>query len=355
MSEAPEPPVSIDVARLAAWMDSAGLPGAGAPIETRMIAGGSQNEIVEVRRGDFHAALRKPPLDAPAGRNEGILREWRIIEALDGTDVPHTKAYAVCTDPTVLGGTFYLMGFVDGWSPMNHRNGWPAPFDTNAEDRRGLAFQLVEGVARMSEVDWKAKGLADLGRPDGFHERQVDRWMAFYDRVKTRDLAGLDVATQWLRRHKPLDFVPGIMHGDYQFANVMYRHGSPAKLAAIIDWEMGTIGDPKLDLGWVVQTWPDRPDEVVDMTYVDVRSLPSRDELVEHFARESGRQCDDIDYYIVLARWKLGIVLEQGYKRAIEGNADEKLLSFGATVAELMRRAANYAESSDYPESGPVS
>ncbi len=134
------PTPSIDLVRLAAWMDEAGLPDAGAPLTAKVISGGSQNEIFEIRRGDFHAALRKPPATAAAGRDEGILREWRIIEALDGTDVPHTKAYAVCKDPTVLGGTFYLMGFVDGWSPMNHRDGWPEPFNSNVEDRRGLAF-----------------------------------------------------------------------------------------------------------------------------------------------------------------------------------------------------------------------
>jgi aminoglycoside phosphotransferase (APT) family kinase protein len=330
-------------------MDEAGLPDPGAPITATVIAGGSQNEIFEIRRGDFHAALRKPPAAAPAGRNEGILREWRIIEALNGTDVPHTEAYAVCTDPDVLGGTFYLMGFVDGWSPMALRGQWPEPFHSDASARRGLSFQLVEGVARMAQVDWQGRGLSDLGRPEGFHDRQVDRWLAFYDRVKTRELPGMDVATHWLRTHRPLDFVPGIMHGDYQFANVMYRHGAPAKLAAIIDWEMGTIGDPKLDLGWVVQSWPDHPGEQVDITYVDTRDMPTREELVAHFVAESGRQCDDIDYYVVLARWKLGVVLEQGYKRFLDGLGDEKLASFGPTVAELMRRAANYAESSDYP------
>ena len=113
------------------------------------------------------------------------MREWRIIEALNGTNVPHTEAIAVCTDPAVLGRTFYLMGFVDGWSPMGMERGvWPAPFDTDLEARQGLAYQLVEGIALLSKVDWKAKGLEDLGRPDGFHERQVDRWTSFFERIK---------------------------------------------------------------------------------------------------------------------------------------------------------------------------
>ncbi len=188
--------------------------------------------------------------------------------------MPHTPAVAVCPDASVLGRPFYLMGFVDGWSPMDHKK-WPEPFDTDLDARAGLAYQLAEGIALLSKVDWQAKGLADLGRPDGFHERQVDRWTGFFERIKGREIEGLDVATEWLRTHRPLDFIPGIMHGDYQFANVMFRDGAPAKLAAIVDWEMGTVGDPKLDLAWMVQSWPEDTSapQASEMSYVD---SPSR-------------------------------------------------------------------------------
>jgi aminoglycoside phosphotransferase (APT) family kinase protein len=247
----------------------------------------------------------------------------------------------------VLGRTFYLMGWVDGWSPMN-TDGWPAPFDTDLEARKGLAYQLVEGIALLGNVDWRAKGLQDLGRPDGFHERQVDRWTAFLERIKGRELPGFDEAAAWLRAHKPIDFIPGLMHGDYQFANVMYRDGAPARLAAIIDWEMGTVGDPKLDLGWVVQSWPEdtNAEGVQGSTgYADMYGMPSRDQVVQHYADVSGRQVDDLDYYIILAKWKLAVVLEQGYQR--RGN-DEKLQAFGPVVLDLMRGAAEVAESTDY-------
>ena len=338
----------IDAKRLATWLDASGLPGAGEPVEVRYISGGSQNEIYELRRGELHGALRIPPPTAPAARDEGIVREWRIIEALEGTDVPHTPALALCSDASVLGRTFYVMGFVDGWSPMgleDHR--WPAPFDRDIDARRGLALQLVEGIALLSMVDWRARGLGDLGRPEGFHDRQVDRWSAFLERIKGRELPGFDEAASWLRRHRPIDYVPGIMHGDYQFANVMFRHGAPARLAAIVDWEMGTVGDPKLDLGWVVQSWPDdtsHPD-ATSSSYVDLYGMPSRDELLRHYAEVSGRQVDDIDYYVILAKWKLAVVLEQGYQRAGD---DEKLQAFGPIVLQLMREAAELAERTDY-------
>jgi aminoglycoside phosphotransferase (APT) family kinase protein len=336
----------IDVDRLASWMDAEGLGPAGAPIEHQFVSGGSQNEIYEVRRGDLHAALRIPPPPAPESRDAGIVREWRIIEALDGTEVPHTAAVAVCEDTAVLGRAFYLMGFVDGWSPMGVDE-LPAPFADDLEAKRGLAYQLAEGIALLSKVDWKAKGLADLGRPDGFHERQVDRWTAFLERIQARELPGLEVASAWLRTHRPLDYVPGLMHGDYQFANVMYEHGAPAQMAAIVDWEMGTVGDPKLDLGWMLQGWPEDTEapSAAQSSYVDMQHMPSRDEVLAHYAEVSGRQVDDIDYYLVLAKWKLAIVLEQGFQRAGD---DEKLLAFGPIVLDLMAGAADLAESTSY-------
>jgi aminoglycoside phosphotransferase (APT) family kinase protein len=337
---------SIDTARLADWMDGAGFPGQGAPLAADFLSGGTQNVIYKLTRGDDVCVLRMPPPDAPPDRDKGILREWRIIEALDGTEVPHTAAVGVCPDASVLGRPFYLMGFVDGWSPMELTDRkWPEPFGTDLDARAGLAYQLAEGIALLSKVDWKAKGLNELGRPDGFHERQVDRWTGFFERIKGRDIDGLDVATEWLRTHKPLDFIPGLMHGDYQFANVMYKKGAPAQLAAIVDWEMGTVGDPKLDLGWMVQSWPEDTDAPSAMSYVDMRGMPSRTDVIDHYAKVSGRQVDDLDYYLVLAKWKLAIVLEQGYQRAGD---NEKLLAYGPVIVDLMRSAAELAESSDY-------
>jgi aminoglycoside phosphotransferase (APT) family kinase protein len=252
----------------------------------------------------------------------------------------------MCDDPEVLGRRFYLMGFVDGWSPMDHRN-WPAPFDTDIAARAGLGYQLAEGIALLSRVDWRARGLDGLGRPEGFHERQVERWTTFFDRIKGRKLEGMDVASAWLRDHQPIDYIPGIMHGDYQFANVMFKDGAPARLGAIVDWEMGTVGDPKLDLGWMIQGWPDdtMAPSASDTSYVDMRGMPSRSQALAHYAAVSGRQVDDIDYYVILAKWKLAIVLERGFQRAGD---DEKLQAFGPLIVELMKGAAALAETTGY-------
>lgn len=344
--------MSIDTGRLADWMDGQGLPGKGVPLEARFLSGGTQNEIYRISRGEFVCAIRLPPPEAPAERDAGILREWRIIEALDGTDVPHTAAVAVCTDASVLGRTFYLMGFVDGWSPMDTPGVWPEPFHSDHTARAGLGYQLAEGIALLSKVDWRAKGLQDLGRPEGYHERQVARWLSFYDKIDgARTLEGMDVATEWLRAHRPLDYIPGLMHGDYQFANVMFRHGPTAKLAALVDWEMGTVGDPKLDLGWMLQGWPEDTADpaAAGRGYANMQYMPSREQILAHYAEVSGRQVDDIDYYLILAKWKLAIVLERGYQRA---KGDVKLEAFGPAVADAMRSAAELAERTEYTHVG---
>jgi aminoglycoside phosphotransferase (APT) family kinase protein len=192
-------------------------------------------------------------------------------------------------------------------------------------------------------VDWRRQGLGDLGRPDGFHDRQVKRWTSFHQKSHGRDLPGLADVAAWLSENRPLDYIPGLMHGDYSLANVLFGEGVPASLAAIIDWEMATVGDPKLDLAWALVSWPDGSDS--DGTAGVLEGMPARRELVEHYAEVSGRQVDDFDYYLILARWKLAIVLEQSFRRA---GKDEHLQSFGPMVLDLMAGAAELAGTTDY-------
>ena len=334
----------VDVPALSAWMDDRDLPGSGEPMETAFISGGSSNEIFEIRRGTHRLALRRPPRVVPAGRNETMLREYRVLEALNGTDVPHPEAIAACDDPSVIGAAFYLMGHVDGWSPMSYQRAWPPPFDTDLDARAGLGTQLVDGIARLARVDWRARGLEGFGKPDGFLERQVDRWLAHLARNDCRDLPGTEATAAWLRDHIPSTYEPGIIHGDYQFANVMFAHGAPARLAAIVDWEMTTIGDPLLDLGWVTMSWPREGEDASPTGYVDLVGMPPHEELLAHYEEVSGRSTADIDYYEILARFKLAIVLEAQYARLKAGRADNpKMEAFGPMTLDLMAKAAEHA------------
>ncbi|MDB6002916.1 MAG: putative phosphotransferase [Rhizobacter sp.] len=333
---------TLDLDRLARWMDGQGVAGVGERPTVQRLTGGSQNELYLLERGGIRTVLRMPPPSAAPERVDGLRRELRLVSALKGTDVPHAELVAGEPTGEVLGQPFYVMAAVDGWSPTDQR--WPAPFDTAVEARRGLAFELVGGIARLGSVDWRARGLEGFGRPENFHERQVDRWMSFLGAYRFRELPGLDEAAQWLRDNRPRDYVPGIMHGDYQFANVMFEHGAPARLAAIIDWEMTTIGDPLLDLGWALLGW-DGETPKGDF-YVDLTGMPARSELLAHYEEISGRSTADIDYYVVLANWKLGVVLEKSYAAVVRGDAvDPKAEAFGPMVLDLIGTAADLARS----------
>ena len=208
----------LDAGVLGRWLDGKDAPGNGEEPVLEQLKGGSQNTLYLVERGsgDAHArmVLRMPGPRADAARIDGLLREIRLVRALSGTDVPHAALIAADETGTVLGMPFYVMQAIDGWSPMD--GGWQAPFDTDLPARRGLAFELVDGAAKLGRVDWRGQGLEGFGRPDGFHERQVDRWLKFLDAYQVRDLPGLDEAAVWLRNNRPAHYQPGIMHGQWK-------------------------------------------------------------------------------------------------------------------------------------------
>ncbi|OSC41415.1 phosphotransferase family protein [Mycobacterium decipiens] len=346
----------LDAGVLGRWLDSrlagTGAPGSGEEPVVEQLGGGSQNTLYLIRRGPAEdlapMVLRMPGPRADAARIDGLLREIRLVRALSGTDVPHAELIAADETGSALGMPFYVMRAIDGWSPM--AGGWRAPFDTDLDARRGLAFELVDGAAKLGRVDWRAHGLAGFGRPDGFHERQVDRWLRFLDAYRVRALPGLDVAADWLRRNRPVRYNPGIMHGDYQFANVMFAHGTPARLAAIVDWEMTTIGDPLLDLAWALLGY-DGEYPRADGFYLDMRGMPARSELLDRYETVSGLSTENIDYYLVLANWKLGIVLEKTYAAGVstdpeKAGVDPKIIeTFGSMVPRLIATAAELARS----------
>ncbi|HET7073702.1 MAG TPA: phosphotransferase family protein [Mycobacterium sp.] len=334
----------LDPGVLGRWLDANDAPGNGEEPMLDQLKGGSQNTLFVIKRGGERMVLRMPGARADAARIDGLLREIHLVRALSGTDVPHAALIAADDTGTVLGMPFYVMRAIDGWSPMD--GGWRAPFDTDLAARRGLAFELVEGAAKLGRVDWRAHGLGGFGRPEGFHQRQVDRWLTFLDAYKVRDLPGLDEAADWLRRNRPARYKPGIMHGDYQFANVMFAHGGPARLAAIVDWEMTTVGDPLLDLAWALLGY-DGENPRAEGFYLDMRGMPTRSELLEHYETVSGLSTENIDYYLVLANWKLGIVLEKTYAAGVRtGNVDPKITeTFGAMIPQLIATAAGLARS----------
>ena len=340
MADDPKLAGLVDVPRLAAWLGDR-LPGAGAPLEVTRITAGASSELFQLRRGEHVSVLRRPAsgLQNPDAFNKIMLREHQLLSALERTRVPHPKPLAVCDDPGVLGATFYVMEYIDGFTP---KDPLPPPFDTDPAARRGLGLELIDALAELANVDWRAIGLEGFGKPEGFLERQVSRWLGQLATYKVRDLPGIEPVARWLTEHTPPMSAPGIMHGDYQFINVMFRHGAPARLAAIVDWEQATIGDPLLDLGWVLSGWTDPGEQKARHAgYLTQRDgLPTRAELAARYAERTGRSIAHVDYYVVLAWFKLACVLEGAYARWVAGKSKNEVHRImGDVVLRLMEDA----------------
>ena len=317
----------VDFEVLAAWMDERGL--ASGPISgVCLLGGGTQNVLVRFSRGGRDYVLRRPPKHLRPRSNESLRREGRVLAALAGTDVPHPAFFAGCFDESVMNGAvFYLMEPIDGFNATVEL---PALHAGDAAIRREMGLNAAEGLARLGRLDPVAVGLEDFGKPEGFLARQVPRWLSELESYSRHEgypgpsIPGLERVAAWLERHLPEQGATGILHGDYHLANVLFAYDGP-RMAAIVDWEMSTLGDPLLDLGWLLATWPDEHDAGIGATspYVQSGGLPDRDALVARYREHSDRRLDALDWYVVMACFKLGIVLEGTHARAFAGKAPE--------------------------------
>ncbi|RAY16542.1 phosphotransferase family protein [Actinomadura craniellae] len=312
-------------------MDAQGLP--GGPIEEAVqLGGGTQNILLRFTRGGRAYVLRRGPRHLRSRTNEVLRREARVLAALDGGDVPAPRLIAACPDENVMNGAvFYLMTPVDGF---NATVALPEPFASDAALRHRMGLDAAAALSALAAVDHEAVGLADFGRPAGFLERQVGRWTAELESYGALEgypgpeIPGLAEVAGWLEANRPTTWRPGIMHGDYHLANLMFAHDAP-RVAAIVDWEMCTIGDPLLDLGWLLATWPGDDDSAAIAGPLGLAGgLPTTDELIARYAERpaatAGRDLASITWYTVMACFKLGIVLEGTHARACAGKAPKE-------------------------------
>jgi aminoglycoside phosphotransferase (APT) family kinase protein len=336
---------TIDSDAFERWADL-NLPQLGdGPLETQLLAGGASNIVLRIDRGGTPMVLRRPPATPRPDSAKIIGREARVLAALNASDVPHPHLHAYCDDSAVIGAPFYVMALVDGF--LGHPfSDLPAPYDRPGEPRRNLAFALVEGVARLANVDYRAVGLDGFGKPEGFLERQVERWLsqlASYtasEGYTPRAIPGLDAVADWLKANTPDMSPAGIIHGDYSFANAMFHFGPEPRLAAMIDWELATIGDPLLDLGWLLYAFNGRDERTPPSGYFDPTDFPCREELAEHYAGLTGRSVENLTYYMVLAQFKLAMIMERHYARMLNGRQTRELGEVsGAFVLRLIAKA----------------
>ncbi|MGH2785425.1 MAG: phosphotransferase family protein [Actinomycetota bacterium] len=340
-------PPLVDPVALERFLREA-IPGEGALTVERHQAGHS-NETFFIRRGDDEWVLRRPPRPPYLPTAHDVKREYTVLKALEGTGVRAPATALLCEDDAIIGAPFYLMEKIDG---VVIRDRLPEAIDT-PEDRWRIGEELIDAAAELHAVDFRDAGLDGWGKPTGYVERQLVRWRKQLDGATkfTRPLPDYEKIAVWLEEHQPPEQPPSIVQGDYKLDNTMFSSGPPARLVAILDWEMATIGDPLADVGWMLSFWrePNDPPDPLHGALNDVFGKPgwaTRAELVDRYEAKSGRSMTDIRFYTALAIWKLGILLEGSYARHLRGTTDdpffallaEGVLAIGARALEVIRR-----------------
>ena len=288
--------------------------------------------------------LRRPPSGDLLPTAHDMLREYRVLSALSAFDVRTPQPVLACEDRDVLGVPFYLMQRVDG---IVIRETLPEVFEAR-EERRRLGEELIDALAELHAVQWQGTDLEGIGRPQGYLERQLKRWTKQYELTvpHTRPLPGLEAVGDWLHQRLPPASEATVVHGDYKVDNVMFGVSRPARLVAIFDWEMATLGDPLSDLGWLLSFWGptgderDTPDLIDSNAMTQLPGFLSREEMAARYAGRTGRTMEHFPFYRCLAVWKYAIILEGLYRHSLEGTAaNPKAAEFAWKVPQLVQRA----------------
>lgn len=333
-----ERPPLVVVKELMRFLDEHGL-GEGVP-EIAPLGEGHSNVTLLVRRGGARFVLRRPPRPPIPPRAHDMGREVRVLRALAGrVRVPRVLAY--CERPEVIGAPFFLMELVDGHVITSRL---PDGFDSPAACAR-IGEELIESLVELHATDWRAVGLEGFGRPDGYLRRQVELFRKLWEHNRTQELPAIERIAEWLAGRLPESPAASVVHGDYRLGNLILAPEPPPRVAAIIDWEMATVGDPLADLGYLTALWQQADDPprggMFELTAISRRpGFPTRAELVELYEQRSGRSARDLRWYQVLALFKSAVFMEGNVKRARAGMSDDPLYaSFGDGVKELAQRA----------------
>jgi aminoglycoside phosphotransferase (APT) family kinase protein len=325
---------------LEAYLDTLGIGSGAARIEP--IGDGHSNLTFLVEREGARVVVRRPPRGPLPPSAHDVVREARLLTALRPQGTPVPEVLGTCEDEAVIGAPFYVMAWVDG-----HVLTEEMPAELGGEAER-ITEELVDGLVDLHAVDPGAEGLVGFGRPDGYLERQLKRFGGLYETNATRPLPDLEIVADWLAANLPESPASTVVHGDYRLGNVMIAP-SPTRLAAILDWEMATIGDPLADLGYMTAMWSeptDPPNPVSDLSSVTRTSgFPDRAFLTARYAEKTSRPLDALSWYQVLAIWKAAIFLEGSYGRFSAGTtADPYFASLESGVPALAALARQRTE-----------
>ena len=325
----------IDVPKVTAWFEEH-IDGAQGPLQFELIAGGRSNltfKVVDANGTNF--VLRRPPLGHVLATAHDMGREHRIISALAPTAVPVAPALGYCDDPEVNGASFYVMGFVDGLIVRDPNSS--KALEPGARRRAGES--LVDVLVAIHDVAPDDVGLGDLGRKEGYIARQLKRWYSQFNQSKLREVPLVDEMHDFLSAHIPEQQGAAIVHGDYRLDNCMLT--PEGDVAAVLDWEICTLGDPLADLGLLMVYWNDPDDTVATLAgsgATAAQGFPRRDDLRARYAAKSDRDLSNLDFYVAFGYWKLACILDGVYTRYVKGamgNDGAGWEAFGESVVRL--------------------
>ena len=326
----------IDIPRLEEWM-SAHIEGFAGPLDVEQFAGGQSNPTFLLKSAGRRYVLRRKPAGKLLPSAHAVDREYRVITALEDTEVPVAHGFGLCSDPAVLGADFYVMDYVEG------RIFWTAALpEVPAENRRAIYLEMIRVLAAMHAVDYTAVGLGDYGKPTQYVARQVSRWAQQYRASATDPIEAMERLIEWLPQNVPANDETSLVHGDYRLDNTIF-HPSEPRILAVLDWELSTLGHPLVDLAYFCMRYHLTANEFGGLAGVDVGALmiPTEEECVADYCRRRGRAPvapGEWSYYLAFCMFRLAAILQGVLARAIQGNASS------ATALEAGRRARPLAE-----------
>lgn len=311
----------LDAAALEAYLRE-NLPGIDGPVEVRQFPRGFSNLTYLVRAGEREWVLRRPPFGADVRGGHDMEREHRVLAALHPVYPKAPRPVLFCADTAVLGAPFYLMERVEG---VILRDRPPAGVTLDEATMGGVCRAAVETLAELHAVDWRAAGLEGLGHPEGYVERQVSGWSARWERAKTDPVPEMDAAAAWLAAHRPPESGAALIHGDFKYDNLVLDPARLARVRAVLDWEMATVGDPLMDLGTTLGYWAEAADPP-ELKMFGVTHLPGnldRQGVVDAYAAATGRDVDGVVFHYVYGLFKVGVIAQQIYARFRAGKTKD--------------------------------
>ena len=334
----------LDETRLAAFLRARF--GDAGELEVRQYPSGHSNLTYAVRFGEREWVLRRPPFGSKVKSAHDMGREFRVLSKLHAVYAPAPEVVAFCEDEAVLGAPFYLMQAVEG---VILRSRLPQGMELTAKTAEELSRSFVENLVRLHEVDYAAAGLGDLGRPQGYLERQVQGWTERYEGSKTHEYDQVERIAAWMKAHVPETKRVSLIHNDYKYDNLVLDAANLASVVGVLDWEMCTVGDSLADLGTALAYWVEAGD-AGEMAWgpTAIAGSYTREQVVRAYAKRTGADVSGMPFYVVLARFKLAVIVQQIYFRFHQGlTKDERFRSMPATVEALLKQAWACAESGE--------